>query len=258
MGLKNYPFDKPLCCTNSSHTAETSTTLLINSCLVAKLCPTLCDPMKYGTFVFPVIHCLPKFAQTHVHWISDVIQLTHPLPPPSLPALNLSSIRIFSNELALHIRWSRYWSFSISPSTEYSGLISFRIGWFDVLAVQGDSQESSPAPQFKSINSLVLSLFYGPTLTSVPNYWKNCTEKLYVFPGGSDGKVPACNEGDLGSIPGFDPWVRKMPWRRKCQSTPILLPGKFHGQRSLVGYSPWGCKELDTTERLHFLSLRPL
>ena len=55
--------------------------------------------------------------------------------------------------------------------------------------------------------------------------------------------------------PGFDPWVGKIPWRRKWQSTPALLPGKSHGQRSLVGYSPWGCKELDTTERLHFPSL---
>ena len=53
--------------------------------------------------------------------------------------------------------------------------------------------------------------------------------------------------------PGFDPWVRKIPWRRKWQPTPVLLPGKFHGQRSLVGYSPWGLKESDTAERLHFL-----
>ena len=79
------------------------------------------------------------------------------------------SIRIFSNELVLCIRWPKYWSFSfsISPSNEYSGLISFRIDWLDLLAVQGDSQESSPAPQFKSINSSALSFLYGPTLTSV-------------------------------------------------------------------------------------------
>ena len=65
-----------------------------------------------------------------------------------------------------------YWSFSINPSNEYLGLISFRINWFDLLAVQG-AQESSPAPEFKSINSLVLSLLYGPPLTSVYDYWKN-------------------------------------------------------------------------------------
>ena len=83
------------------------------------------------------------------------------------------SIRVFSSESALHISWSKYWSlsfsFSTSPSNQYSVLISFRIDWFDVQM----TQESSPAPQFKSINSLVLSLLYGPTLTSVPDYWKN-------------------------------------------------------------------------------------
>ena len=80
------------------------------------------------------------------------------------------SISIFSNE-ALHIRWPKYWSFSfsISLSNEYSGLISFRIDWFDLLAVP----ESSPTPQFESINSLALSLLYSPILTSIHDYWKN-------------------------------------------------------------------------------------
>ena len=68
------------------------------------------------------------------------------------------------------------------------------------------------------------------------------------FPGGWDGKSVCLQCGR----PGFDPWVRKIPWRRKSQPTPVFLPGKSHGRRSLVGYSPWGCKELDTTERLHF------
>ena len=75
-------------------------------------------------------------------------------------------------------------------------------------------------------------------------------------PGGSDGKVYVYNAGDLGSIPGFDPWIGKIPWRRKWQSTPVLLPGKSHGQRSLVGYSPWGRKESDTAERLHLTSVK--
>ena len=82
-------------------------------------------------------------------------------------------IRVFSNESVLQIRWPEYWSFSfsISPSSEYSGLISFRIDWLDLLAVQ----ESSPTKQFKSINSWVLILLYGPTLTSIHDYWKNCS-----------------------------------------------------------------------------------
>ena len=87
---------------------------------------------------FPVLHHLPEPAQTHVLWIGDAIQPCHPLSYPSLPAFNLSSIRVFSNESVLCIRWPKYWSFScsISPSNEYSGLISFKIDWFD-LAVQG-------------------------------------------------------------------------------------------------------------------------
>ena len=91
-----------------------------------------------------------------------------------LPSI-FPSIRVFSNESVLCIRWPKYWSFSfsISPANEYSGLISFRMDWFDLLAgTPRDSQESSPAPQFENINSLVLSLPYGTSLTSVHDYWK--------------------------------------------------------------------------------------
>ena len=86
-----------------------------------------------------VHHQLPEFTQTHVHWVSDAIQPSHPLLSTSPPALNLSHIRVFSNESALHIRWPKYWSFSfnISPSDEHPGLISFRMDWLDLLAVQG-------------------------------------------------------------------------------------------------------------------------
>ena len=87
-----------------------------------------------GSFV---LHYLPEFSQILVHWVGDAIQLFHPLLPSSPFACNLSSIRVFSAESALHIRWPKYWSFSFSPSNEYSGLISFRIDWFELLAVQG-------------------------------------------------------------------------------------------------------------------------
>ena len=73
---------------------------------------------------------------------------------------------------------------------------------------------------------------------------------VVAITGGSDSKESACNVGDLGLIPGFDPWVGKIPWRRKWQPTPVFLSEESHGQRSLVGCSPWGCKESDTTERL--------
>ena len=90
---------------------------------------------------------------------------------PSIPP----SIRVFSNKSTLHMRWPKYWSFSfsISPSNEDPGLISFRMYWLDLLAVGKDSQESAPTPQFKNINSSALSFLYSPTLTSIHDYWKN-------------------------------------------------------------------------------------
>ena len=98
--------------------------------------------------------------------------LCHPLF--LLPSI-FPSIRVFSNESAIHIRWQKYWSFSlnISPPNEHPGLISFRMDWLDLLAVQGDSQQSSPTPQFKSIHSSALSFLYSPTLTSIHDHWKN-------------------------------------------------------------------------------------
>ena len=104
-------------------------------CSVAQLSPTLCHPMDCSLPGFPVHHQVPELAQTHVHWLSDAIQPPHPLSAPFSPAFNLPRIRIFSNESVLCIRCPKYWSFSfgISPSKEYSGLISFRIDWFDQL-----------------------------------------------------------------------------------------------------------------------------
>ena len=95
--------------------------------------------MDCSTPGFPVHHQLPELAQIHVHWVGDPIQPSHPLLSPSPPASIFPSIRVFSNESVLHIRWPKHWSFSfsISPSNEYSGLISFRIDWLDLLAVQG-------------------------------------------------------------------------------------------------------------------------
>ena len=106
----------------------------------------------------------------------ELMMPSHPLilccPVLLLPSI-FPSIRVFSSELALHIRWPKYWgfSFSISHSNEYSGLISYRIDWFDLLAVQG-TLESFPA-QFESISCLALSVFYDLMLISIHDYWKN-------------------------------------------------------------------------------------
>ena len=106
---------------------------------VTQSCPTLCDPMNCSTPGLPVHHQLPESTQTHVHWVGDAIN-HHILYRPFLllPSI-FPSIRVFSNESALHIRWPKYWScsFKISPTNEHPGLIFFRMDWLDLLAVQG-------------------------------------------------------------------------------------------------------------------------
>ena len=104
---------------------------------VAQSCPILCDPMDYSIPGFPAHHQLPEVAQIHVHRVGDAIQASHPLSPLLLLSSVFPSIRVFSNESVLCIRWPNYWSFSFSLSNEYSGLIFFRIDWLDLLAVQG-------------------------------------------------------------------------------------------------------------------------
>ena len=187
------------------------------SCSFARSCPTLCDLMNCSTPDFPVLHCLLEFAQLVA--IESVMPFNHFIlwcPLLILPSI-LLSIRVFSSELTLHIRWPKYWSFSfsISPSNEYSGLIFFRIDWFDLLAVQGT---------LKSVlyhHSSKASIFWHSAFFIVSSY-------KYT-------------------------WL--LWWSGKWQPTPVFLLQKFHGQRSLVGYSPWGRKKLDMTEqtRTHIL-----
>ena len=144
---------------------------------MAKLCLTLWDNKNYST-PFPVLHyflSLLKFTSIESVMLSNHLILCCSLL--LLPSF-FTSIRVFSNELALHIWWPKYrsFSFSINSSNEYSGLISFRMDWLiSLLSLKRPrvSQESSPAPQFKSIYSLEFSLLYGPTLTSVRDYQKN-------------------------------------------------------------------------------------
>ena len=122
--------------------------------------------LQHARLPFPVHHQLPEPTQTHVHCIGDAIQPIHPLSfLLFLPSIFLI-IRVFSNELVLYIRWPKYWSFSfnISPSNEYSGLVSFRMDWLDPLAVQETLK--SLLQHHKSINSSALSFLYSPTLTS--------------------------------------------------------------------------------------------
>ena len=161
-------------------------------------CIRCCESLSYVQFfatpwTAPCQHFLSfttsqsflKLMSTESVMPSNHLILCRPLLLPSI----FPSIRVFSNELALLLWWPKYWSFSfsispnfsicaakvstyINPSNEYSGLISFRMDWLDLLPVR-DSQKYSPTPQFKSSNSSALSLLYGPTLTSIRDYWKN-------------------------------------------------------------------------------------
>ena len=116
--------------------------------------------MNRSTPGLPVHHQLPESTQTHVHWVGDAIQSSHPLSSLLLPSI-FPSIRVFSNESALPIKWPKYWSFSfnISPSNEHPGLISFRIDWLDLLAVQGTLKSLLQHHSSKA-SSLRLSVFF--------------------------------------------------------------------------------------------------
>ena len=141
-------------------------------------CLTLCNRMDCSTPGFPVLHHLPELAQIHIHWGGDAIQPSHPLLSLLLLPSVLPSIRVFSNESVLHVRWPKYWSFSfsISPSKEYSGLIYFRIDWFDLLIVQGTQKSllqhySSKASILRHSAFFVVQLSHLYTTTGKISIW---------------------------------------------------------------------------------------
>ena len=187
---------------------------------VAQSCPTLCNPMNRSTPCLPVHHQLPGFTQIHVHWISDAIQPSHPLSSPSPPAPNPSQHQgLFQWANSWHEVVKKYWSFSfnISPSNEHSGLISLRMDWLDLLAFQ---QILKSLLQHHCSKALILrcSAFFIVQLSH-----------LYM----TTGKTIA---------------LTRQTFIGKVMS--LLL--NMLSRRSLVGCSPWGPEELDTTEQLRF------
>ena len=149
--------------------------IVIQFSSVAQLCPTLCDPMNHSTTGLPVHHQLPEVTQTHVHCVGDAIQPSHPLLSPSPPVLNLSPHQGFfkwvssPNQVAKVLESQlQHQTFQWTPRTDLlqDGLVGSPCS-------PRDSQESSQTPQFKSINSSVLSFLYSPTLTSLHDYWEN-------------------------------------------------------------------------------------
>ena len=143
--------------------------------LVTQLCPTLCNSMNHSMPGLPVHHQLPEFTQTHVHWVGDAIQSSHPLSSPFPPALNPSQHQgLFqwvnsSHEVAKVLEFqlqNQSFQWTLRTDLLEDGLVGSPCS-------PRDSQESSPMPQFKSINSSALSFLYSPTLTFIHDYWKN-------------------------------------------------------------------------------------
>ena len=214
----------------------------LNCFTVTQLCPTLCDPMDYSTPGFSVLHCLPEFAQTHVHWVNDAIQPSHPLLSPSPPAFSLpqhqslfqwiSSSHQVAKVLELQL--------SISPSNEYSGFISFRMDWFDLLAVQGTLKSLLQHHSLK-LSTLQGSAFFMvqlslPYMTSgrpiALTIWTSVSKMMSLlfntlsivnigFINGSVGKESAC-QCRRCKRGGFNPWVGKITWRRNLQPNSVF------------------------------------
>ena len=141
---------------------------------VAQSCPTLCGPMNRSTPGLPVRHQLPEFTQTHVHWVGDAIQPSHPLSSPSPPALNPSQHQGLFQWVKLFVWGSQ--SIGVSASASVLPMNTqdlLQDGLVGSPCNPRDSQESSPIPQFESINFSVLSFLHSPTLTSIHDYWKN-------------------------------------------------------------------------------------
>ena len=142
-------------------------------CSVTQLCLTFCNLMGYSMPGSLVLHCLPEFAQTYVHWVGDAIQPSHPLLPPSPFAFSLSQYQDLFQWVSSSQQVAKVLELQPQSFQWIFRLISFGIDWFNLLAVQQTLKESSLAPQFENINSSALILLYGPTLTSIHDYWKN-------------------------------------------------------------------------------------
>ena len=157
-----------------------SASLFIDFCSVqfssvTQSCPTLCDPMNCSTPGLPVHHHLSEFTQTHIHWVGDAIQPSHPLSSPSPPAPNPSQHESLfqwvnpSHEVAKVLEFQlQHHSFQRNPRADL-----LQNGLVGAPCSPRDSQESSPTPQFKSINSSALSFLHSPTLTFIHDHWKN-------------------------------------------------------------------------------------
>ena len=175
---------------------------------------------------------------------SNHLILCHPLF--LLPSI-FPSIRVFSSESVLRIRWPKYWrfSFSISPSNEYFRLISFRMDWLDLLAVQGilksllqhhSSKASIPAELFQILKGDAIKVLHSVCQQIwKTQQWLQDWKRSIFIPIPKKGNAKECSNYRTIAL------ISHASWRRQWHPTPVLLPGKSHGWRSLVGCGPWGC-----------------
>ena len=213
---------------------------------VAQSYPTFCDPMDCSTPGLPVHHRLLEFTQTHVHWVSDAIQPSHPLLFPSTPTFNLSQDQSFFPMSQFFISGGKKIGVSASASVFPMNIQDwFPLGWIGLISFQfkGFSRVFSiPIVQKHQFFGAQLSLGGKPVL-----YLKRGLQRCNLgFPVNSVGK---------NLLPMQKMQVRSLGWEdlleKEWQSTPVFLPEEFHEQRSLVGYSPWGCTELDIAKWLN-------
>ena len=182
----------------------------------------LCNPMNCSKPGFPVLHYFPEFSEIHVHWVSDTIQPSQHLLPPSPLPLILSQHQVFTHELLLHIRWPKYWS-SASAS-----IFSVNIqDWFP-LGLTGSISLLSKGLSRVFSNTTVQK---HQLFSAQPSLWSN--SHIYTW---------LLEKPELWLMKHIHFKILELKsWRRRWHPTPVLLPGKSHGWRSLVGCSPWGC-----------------
>ena len=150
---------------------------IIQFSAVAQSCLTVCDAMDYSTLGLPVHHQLPEFTQTHIHWVGDAIQPSHPLSSPFPPAVNLSQHQGLFKWVSSSYQVAKVLEFQLQhQSFQWISRTDFlQNGLVGSPCSPRDSQESFPTPQFKSINSLAFSFLYSPVFPSLYAYWKNLT-----------------------------------------------------------------------------------
>ena len=155
---------KRICCIG----VNLSLTVGLICVLVVQLlsCVWLCDPRDCSMPDFPVLHSSPEIAQTHVCWVSDATQPSYPLSPPSLPVSVFPSIKVFSRSRLFTSGWPEYWSFLIGLYNEYSGMTSFKIDWFDLLAVQGTLQHHNLKASILQHSAFFMVQFSHPYMTT--------------------------------------------------------------------------------------------